>query len=125
MLLPAAPILKRSRDTEIRYRPDSELFYLTGAVDPGVVAVLGATEEEPFTLFVPERDPAVELWSGPRLGPEEAKEVLGADACFPLHSLEDRLPSILKRHNRVLFRLGSDSRVEELVQEELLEELQE
>jgi Xaa-Pro aminopeptidase len=119
MVLPAAPILKRSRDTEIRYRPDSELFYLTGAVDSGVVAVLGDTDETPFILFVPERDPAVELWSGPRLGPEEAKEILGADACFPLHSLEDRLPSILQRHNRVLFRLGSDSRVEGLVQEGL------
>lgn len=119
MILPPASILRRSRDTEIRYRPDSELFYLTGAVDPGAVAVLSDKDEDAFTLFVPERDPAVELWSGPRLGPEEAKELLGADACYPLVTLEERLPSILQRHNRVFFRLGSDARIERLVREGL------
>ena len=38
MVLPAAPTRFRSRDTEYRYRPDSELFYLTGVTEPEAVA---------------------------------------------------------------------------------------
>ena len=40
LVLPAAPAAHKSRDTERRYRADSELFYLTGVVEPGVLAVL-------------------------------------------------------------------------------------
>ena len=47
MILPAAPVSIRSRDTQHRYRPDSDLFYLTGCLDPGVVAVLSDPEEGP------------------------------------------------------------------------------
>jgi Xaa-Pro aminopeptidase len=70
MVLPAGPIRHRSRDTEYRYRPDSELFYLTGVTEPGVVAVLrDRPDEERFVLFVRERDEKAERWSGPRVGP--------------------------------------------------------
>lgn len=119
LILPAAPILKRSRDTEIRYRPDSDLYYLTGSQEPGMVAVLGSGGESGYVLFVPRRDPAVELWSGPRLGPEEAKEELGADAVYPLDEMEERLSEMLKAHRRVFFRLGSSPRIEKLVLEAL------
>jgi Aminopeptidase P, N-terminal domain len=37
-----------------------------------------------FTLFVPDFDPAKELWDGARLNCEAAVEVFGADAAFPL-----------------------------------------
>lgn len=116
MILSAAPILKRSRDIEHRYRPDSDFYYLTGSAEPGMVAVLGGGGgEDGYVLFVPRRDPAVELWSGPRMGPEEAQEKLGADAVYPLDELEERLPEMLKVYRRVFFRLGCSPRVESLV----------
>ena len=37
LVLPAAPAAHKSRDTERRYRADSELFYLTGVVEPGAL----------------------------------------------------------------------------------------
>ena len=115
LILPPAPVLRRPGGTEYVYRPSSELFYLTGSVDPGTVAVLRDCDEEGFVLFVPRPDPEVELWSGPRMGPAEAKEVLGPDAVFPLEELEDRLPPMLRAHRRVYFRLGEDERLEALV----------
>jgi len=118
LILSSAPLLYRSRDTEYRYRPDSELFYLTGCTQPGVVAVLaGALEDPHFTLFVPERDLRAELWTGPRLGPEAARDHFGANVAYPASELDEQLPRILQRPNRVFFRLGSDPRVEPLLVE--------
>lgn len=116
MVLSSAPLLYRSRDTEHRYRPDSDLFYLTGCTLPGVVAVLkGGEGDLRFLLFVPERDLKAELWSGPRLGPEAAREQFQADAAFPAAELDERLPNLLQRPERVFFRLGSDPRLESMV----------
>lgn len=119
LVLPSAPVLHRSRDTEIRYRPDSELFYLTGAVEPGMVAILRGGSEDPFLLFVPERDPSQEIWSGPRLSPEEARERYGAHEVYPLHSMDQELPRLLRPSRQVFFRLGVNPRVERLVVEAL------
>ena len=115
LILPAAPILRRSRDTEHRYRPDSELFYLTGCTSPGVVAVLRDSEEEGFVLFMPRRDPKTEVWSGARMGLEEAQERFGADAVHSLEELEEHLPGLLRPHRRIFFRLGVHPQVETMV----------
>lgn len=116
MILSSSPPLYRSRDTEHRYRPDSELFYLTGCTQPGVVAVLsGGEAESPFLLFVPQRDLKAERWSGPNLGPEAAREWFQADAAFPSEELDERLPTLLRRPRRIFFRLGEHSRLEHLV----------
>lgn len=106
MVLPAAPLLYRSRDTEIPYRPDSELFYLTGATEPGTVAVLGGGDEPRFTLFVEERDHEAERWSGPRLGPGAAAERFGAHACHPRSELAAHLPALLRGAVAIHARLG-------------------
>ncbi len=116
LVLPASPIPFRSRDTEYPYRPDSELFYLTGCTEPGVVAVLGDPAHGPgFTLFVPGRNPKEELWSGPRMGPEGARDLFGADRAYPLEELNRRLPELLSRPRTLYVRLGGGTRVEELV----------
>jgi Xaa-Pro aminopeptidase len=115
MVLPAAPVLMRSRDTEHNYRPDSELFYLTGATEPATVAVLVGGSEPRFVLFVHERDPDAELWTGRRRGPEASLARFGADEAHPLSELESRLPTLLGEGDRVHFRLGRKDEVEEMV----------
>lgn len=116
MVLPAAPMLYRSRDVEVRYRPDSELFYVSGLTEPEAVAVLSAeADSERFTLFVSPRDADAELWSGARLGPERAKEVLGASAAYPIEELETRLPALLDGSDRVFFRMGRPAAAQDLV----------
>jgi Xaa-Pro aminopeptidase len=116
MILPGAAVQLSSRDTEHRFRPDSELFYVTGVDEPDAVAVLrGHAEEERFVLFVRPRDAKAELWSGPRLGPEEARVRHRADAVHPLGELEERLPKLLEGAVRVYYRLDQGARVEGLV----------
>ena len=106
MVLPAAPVSLRSRDTEFPYRPDSELFYLTGLLEPESVAVLVGGAEPRTILFVPERDPDAELWSGPRMGPDGAAEVSGVQEIHPRGDLEGRLAGLLGGGDRIHVRLG-------------------
>ncbi len=119
MVLPAAPVQFSSRDTDVPYRADSELFYLTGVDEPDVVAVLSGGDAPSWTLFVPRRDPDAELWGGPRMGPEEAEERFAPDACYPLEELERRLPALLDESDRVHYRLGSGLETDQLVRDAL------
>lgn len=116
MILPAAPETVVGRDIELRYVVDPDLWYLTGYEEPEAVAVLAPSADEPFTLFVRDRDPERELWTGPREEVEEAGERVGADGAYAIAELEDRLPSLLRGVDRVHFRVGSGpAHVENLV----------
>lgn len=121
MVLPAAPLLHRSRDTEVPYRADSDLFWLTGATEPGTVAVLVGGDEPRFLLFVRERDADAELWSGPRLGPDGAAERFGAAETYPLSELDFRLPGLLRAGDLVHYRLGRSPALDQAVVEALAE----
>jgi len=106
-VLAAAPERTRSRDTLYSYRPDSDFFYLTGFDEPEAVAVLmpGRPQGE-FVMFCRERDPVKELWDGLRVGPEGVIERYGADDAFPIGDVEDILPGLLERSERVYYSMG-------------------
>jgi len=106
-VLPASPEKTRSRDTLYSYRPDSDFFYLTGFDEPDAVAVLmpGRPQGE-FVMFCRERDPLKELWDGYRAGPEGAVERYGADDAFPIDDIEEILPGLLERSERVYYSMG-------------------
>jgi Xaa-Pro aminopeptidase len=106
-VLPAATEKVRSRDTLYDYRPDSDLYYLTGFVEPEAVVVLlpGRAKGE-FLLFCRDRDPDRELWDGKRLGPTGAVATLGCDDAFPIGDLEEILPGLLEQSERVYYSMG-------------------
>ena len=102
MVLPAAPIQHASRDTERPYVPDRELFYLTGLVEPGRVAVLVGGSKPRMEVFARSRDPEAELWSGPRLGLEGVQRKSGADEVYPIEEVSTRLPALLGDADKIL-----------------------
>jgi Xaa-Pro aminopeptidase len=108
-VLAAAPERVRSRDTLFTYRQDSDFFYLTGFREPEAVAVLipGRPQGE-FLLFCRERNPEREQWDGPRAGPDGAVELYGADDAFPIADLDDILPGLLERSDRVYYSIGGN-----------------
>ena len=120
MLLPASEVRYKSGDSEYRYRPDSELFHLTGWEEGGAIAVLrshGATDR--FVLFVPERDEKLERWMGPRLDPAEVKVRFGADAVFPMGEFRERGPALLADGDRIHYRLGASAVCDDVVRDAL------
>ena len=108
-ILVAAPERVRSRDTLYVYRQDSDFYYLTGFGEPEAVAVLmpGRPQGE-FLLFCRERNPEREQWDGPRAGPEGAVAAFGADDAFPIGDLDDILPGLLERSDRVYYSIGGN-----------------
>ncbi len=107
-VLCSAPELILSRDTEIRYRQDSNLFYLTGFREPAVAVLTPHDGEHRFTLFVRPRDPEREVWDGPRAGVEGARERFGADAAYPLAELDTRIKELVEPADALWYALGSD-----------------
>ncbi len=103
----AAPELVVSRDTDVPYRPDADLYYLTAFEEPRAAAVLTPHHpEHRFVLFVRPRDSEREAWSGPRAGVERAGELCGADAVYPIEELEERLFELAQPARRILYPLG-------------------
>ena len=114
----AGPQLIRSRDTEVKYRVNSDFHYLTGFHEPDSVAVLTPHDDGArFTLFVRPRDPEKERWDGPRAGVEGAAERYGADAAHPLSELDDRLKGLLEEGDAIWYALGSDEAMDRRVTE--------
>ncbi len=59
------------------FRQTSMFFYLTGVELPNAAVVI-RPEDGTDALFLPPRNPNVEVWTGPKFGPgEEAADVLG------------------------------------------------
>lgn len=110
LLLVAAPELRIGPDTDVRYVPDAELFWLTGYSEPRAVLLLRGSVDGPrFNMFVRPRDPDRELWTGPRGGVEAAVERFGAEAAYPLTELDERLPALLRDTNTLYARPGQGS----------------
>ncbi len=110
VVVPAAPMRVRSRDTHHPYRQDSDFWYLTGFAEPEAVLVLvpGRAHGE-CLLFCRERDREREGWDGPRLGPEDAAATLALDDAFPITDLDDILPGLIEGRRRVYYHFGRDS----------------
>jgi len=107
-ILPSAPLRLRNRDVEYTYRPDSDFYYLTGFPEPDAVAVLAPGREHgEYILFCRERDPQQETWTGKRAGQEGAVERYGADDSFPIADIDDILPGLLERRERVFYTMGT------------------
>ena len=100
--IPGAPQFTRDNDIKFEYRQDSDLYYLTGATEPGSILLLiphgaeieGETVRE--ILFVPERTDFSDTWLGRRFGPKGARSVLGLDAALPLSAFEPTLTRLME-----------------------------
>jgi Xaa-Pro aminopeptidase len=106
-ILPAAPVRKRSRDVEYRFRQDSDFYYLTGFTEPDAVAVLipGRPQGE-YLMFCRERNPERELWDGSRAGQDGVVEHYGADDAFPIDDIDDIIPGLIEGCSRVYYTMG-------------------
>lgn len=115
-ILPAAPVVKRNRDVEYHYRPDSDFYYITGFPEPEAVAVLipGRSHAE-YVLFCRERDAEKERWDGARAGHEGAIEEYGADDAFPIGDLDEILPRMLEQCERVYYAMGCNPALDKLM----------
>ena len=85
-----------SNDVNYPYRQESNLFYLTGVVQPGATLVLlPENRNQREILFLPERDPARETWTGRMLGVEEARRMTGITHIWPAKEYDAFVEAVL------------------------------
>ncbi len=84
------PIRNRSNDVDYLYHQDPNFYYLTGYKEPNSVFVLFSenqlgSKNDTYNeiLFVQEKNPKAEMWTGKRLGVEGAKNELGFKKVLP------------------------------------------
>ncbi|MBK25196.1 MAG: Xaa-Pro aminopeptidase [Halobacteriovorax sp.] len=111
-VFPATTHQKRSNDTEFPFRQCSNFFYLTNLHEPDAFFVITPKGKTAITtLFVRPKDPAMEQWTGLRLGTEKAKELTGVDQCFEIGDFDKMLPELLTGHDTVAYDFYESERI--------------
>lgn len=81
------PIRYMSNDIPYPFHQNQDFLYLTGIMEPDSALVMyGSGKPDQAVLFVPRRDPARELWDGPRSGKDGAAALTGLER---VHSTEE------------------------------------
>ena len=111
-VLSTAVMQTRSNDTEYPFRPNSDFYYLTGFKEENSVLVLSKKGDEHKTvLFVQEKVPEMELWTGKRLGVDAAKDSFSFDEVYGIKSFEEQITELLKEQGLIYFELFEDNQV--------------
>lgn len=110
-IIPAAKEVIRNNDVHYPFRQNSDFYYLTAYPEPDALAVIvpGHPDGE-FILFNRERDPAMERWTGPRIGQDGACAEYGADRAYPISEINKILPKLLRQRMSVYYSFAHDER---------------
>src|SRR5215470_10097005 len=87
-------VLKAAPETElVEYQQERNFYYLTGFDEPDAIMLLNAATTPPDEiLFIPERKPSEERWTGAKLGPgPDAEKLTGFKKVLPLSDFESVL----------------------------------
>lgn len=87
----------RNSDVEYPFRQQSNFYYLSGLCQPQAVLLLtkdknGVSE---FIIFTKIAEPSAIIWTGPRLGLNDAIVQLGADKAYDIREQDTFLPKLL------------------------------
>jgi Xaa-Pro aminopeptidase len=106
----------REEDLRTGFFQESNFFYLTGWREPGAILLLAPAPEDPKApgyaakarfpreiLFLPQRNPGQEKWTGRKLGPEDPnlREITGFDAVMPAEKFESELHNVLDAFTQI------------------------
>jgi Xaa-Pro aminopeptidase len=97
-ILWSAPSARYSLDIDYEYRQDSNLYYLTGITQEQTILVLmPGNQSKREILFVWDRNPLREHWTGRRLTHEEAAERSGIDTVLDSSQFDAFIAAMLNR----------------------------
>ncbi len=95
-------------DVDYHYRQENNLYYLTGINQDGAALVLiqGAKKTREI-LFVPERDPRRETWTGHMLSNDEARKRSGVQEIWDMKLLNSFLATLAPKAEAAIAKRGS------------------
>ncbi|KAK7489851.1 hypothetical protein BaRGS_00018873 [Batillaria attramentaria] len=108
-VFPSASKVYMTNDIPYPFRQNTDFLYLSGFQEPDSVLVIQSCSPDESSgndhksfLFVPKKDPAKELWEGPRSGVEGAITLTGVDDAFNFDQLEKFLEQWCKDYNQFM-----------------------
>lgn len=94
-------------DVDYPYRQENNLYYLTGIKQDGAVLVLiPSAKKTREILFIPERNPRRETWTGHMLSNEEAQQTSGIREIWDMKLLNSFLATLAPRAEAALIKRG-------------------
>ena len=88
-----------SNDVNYPFRQENNLYYLTGINQTGITLVLIPDDtDQREILFLPERDPSAEIWTGHMLSHEEAQLISGINHIRNTNDFESFLETRLNTY---------------------------
>ena len=124
IVVPTGNFKVRANDTDYRFRPGSDFFYLTGSEEPDAVLVITPGDPAHSTLYIPHRRDASthefytdsrygELWVGARRGVAEAAIYYDIDAA----ALEDLAKFLVEQDQTAIVTLrGFDAEIDAIIE---------
>ncbi len=99
------PEQKLNGDVEYVYKQNPNLYYLTGWMEPHTILILEKNNESntKTTMFVPSKDPSMEVWTGKRNGPEGAVSKFGVDEAYDNTSFKDMKNQLMLIHSTIYY----------------------
>ncbi len=95
----------KSKDTSYFFRPDSNVYYLSGFDEPDAIFVFRPGQTPETIFFVHPKDRLRETWDGFRYGIEGVETQFGIDKGYCLNDVMEKLPELLKDCTRVYYSL--------------------
>lgn len=105
LILPSWPAYYRNADAEHGYRPESNLYYLTGFDEPESCLIFRPGKQPETVMFVRKKNVERETWDGFRYGLQGTKESFGIDQTFAIEDFENIAPELLKGCDRVFYSM--------------------
>ena len=115
LLFRGASQILRNGDVHYSFRQDSDFFYLCGFPEPDslLLAIPEKNGSHKTILFVPPRDPKMEVWNGKREGVKGAIRNFGVDEAYPAQDFWKVFQAASKDFDELGFALGMDSQFDE------------
>lgn len=120
LVVASAPERIRNNTHYYSYRPDSNLYYLTGWEEPDSVFVYRPGRTPETVMFVRKKDPLRETWDGFRFGPEGAKTEFGIETVYLIDELDEKLPELLKGSDKLYYRQFKNPQMDRKIESALL-----
>ncbi len=96
LILFSAPVQPKTGDVSYEYRQQNNLYYLTGIhQSETILAILPGNEKRKEFLFVSDRDPRRETWTGKILSHQEATDISGIPNVYSVNQFESFIDSVL------------------------------
>jgi Xaa-Pro aminopeptidase len=117
LVLNSNPTATRTGDQDHQYRPSSYILYLIGFQEPDCHLVLAKDQDEntEVLLFVQPKDEKKEIWSGRRVGFEQAKKDYKVTNAFTNSEFPDWFEKNFLKYIKIYYTFGNNIKIDEMV----------